>query len=318
MHSIHSHQELLYSLARTGDPAAFYTLVTQFANAAYIAERNSGKSHKEALAVLIPFFKKAYFNFITTLHQNTFDVWYRDFKKKYFHGALDRSSPAPAQAGTDFENIPMADIAHFGSILDLVLQRQYGKHRRTSKGRILLRLSAQFRQLHWMMKTAFVFALVGMVAIMFLCFLALTKKQLIVTYLSADTPYTVTLPFPANASILDQALLRHFGKTTLAGDTMTGEKVYDTLIIHDTVRMGPRNYQGSPLHGSSLSSAMGSTSASAPSAAATPPPGTSAISGTQSPPKPPQANKITSPVNAIKPIAPPSVGTAKSAYDSLQ
>ena len=49
MHSIHSHQELLYSLARNGDPSAFYTLVIQFANAAYIAERNSGKVIRKPL-----------------------------------------------------------------------------------------------------------------------------------------------------------------------------------------------------------------------------------------------------------------------------
>jgi len=289
MHPVHTHQELLYSLARDGDPSAFYTLVAQFANAAYIAERNLGKSHKEALSVLIPFMKKAYQNFVTTIHQNPFDVWYRDYKKKYY-ATLDRPSPA---ADADFESIPMADITHFGAMLDLVLQRQYGKYRRTKKKEIFRRIGTQFTQLHWLIKTAFIFALVGMAAVIALCFLALSKNQLIVTYLSKGASHSVFFPFPGS----DQGAMRTF--STNAGDTIdssAGEKVHDTIKIHDTIRTGPRNYQGS-LHGANLSATAGTASTAAPTLKT--------------------ANPIPSPLKSAIPTTPPPA-PVKSAYDSLQ
>jgi hypothetical protein len=241
MHSIHSHQELLYSLARNGDPSAFYTLVIQFANAAYIAERNSGKSHKETLAILIPFIKKAYQNFITTIHQNPFDVWYREYKRKYFHTA-DRSATSPAPNEANFETMPMADIAHFGSLIDLVLQRQYGKHLRTKKGLMLLRLSEQFAQLPWLLKGAFVLALIGMLLVMLLCFFAITKKQFIMTYVSGGSRHTLVLPFPANAPMNGDASFSQFsGIKNAPANTQdsVAEKIHDTLLVHDTIRIMP-------------------------------------------------------------------------------
>jgi hypothetical protein len=243
MHSIHTHQELLYNLAREGDPSAFYTLVAQFANAAYITERNSGKNHKEALMILIPFIKKAYQNFISTVHQVTFDVWYREFKRKYFHSVLDRPAHREAPDAEEISEIPMSDINHFGAIIEIVLQRQYGKIRRSKKDWFMLRLRRQFNQLHWLIKTAFIFAIIGVLTTAFICFLTMTKKQLTMIYSSKGLTHTIVVPFGGHSESNNKysGLNNSGNNANIAVDsTITNpKKIHDTIRIHDTVKTLP-------------------------------------------------------------------------------
>ena len=318
MHSVHTHQELVYSLARSGDPSAFYTLVAQFANAAYIAERNSGKSHKEALSVLIPFMKKAYQNFVSTIHQNPFDIWYRDYKKKYFHATLNRHAPAPPPEDADFENIPMTDVAHFGAIVDLVLQRQYGKYRRAKKNRIVQRLAMQFMQLHWILKTAFIFALLVMGMVIALSMLALSKQQLMVTFLSRDSHHSVVFPFPETSSGAWEKL----SNDKPVADSSALKKVHDTVKVHDTIRTVIKNYQGNPVHSSGGSSSMSTASTPVSPSGISPVAGVSTIPGQQAPARRPSPIKTVpltpNPDKSSAPSVPTPAPSVKSAYDSLQ
>ncbi|MGB7566979.1 MAG: hypothetical protein WBM07_03905, partial [Chitinivibrionales bacterium] len=77
MEPTQNQEQLLVRLARDGDPSAFYTLIVSFANAAYVAERNSGKKHGETLSALLPSFKKMYQNFISYPSQSAFKEWYK-------------------------------------------------------------------------------------------------------------------------------------------------------------------------------------------------------------------------------------------------
>jgi hypothetical protein len=235
MDPIQSHQELLISLAGNGDPTAFYTLISQYANAAYIAERNSGKNHKESLSILIPFIKTAYQDFIKTSPHKTFDVWYREYKKKYFEDATTASASENSSDLVDIEKIPMTDIAHFDRILDLILQRKYGKIKRTLKSR----WAFQFRRLHPLIKTGIIVFIIGMLFIAFHSYLAISKRQFSISLSSSGSFLTVTMPF---------SLKKSFHKTEFSGKNifdidstiMHVQTIHDTIMLHDTIRTLPR------------------------------------------------------------------------------
>jgi hypothetical protein len=211
----------------------------------------------------------------------------------------------------------MADIAHFGAILNILLQRQYGKYRRSPKKRILLHLSGQFHQLHWMMKTAFVFSLVAMALVAVLVFFALTHKQLMVTYLSGATSRTVVLPFPVSAVNIDPAPPSHpLGNTAGTRNLTALEKIRDTVIVHDTLRTGPKILHKTAPIGSNFSGDIGLSAQSNPSASMET--GMAPASVAQPASKPASGARLAPPVNSLKSAAPSPPGTVKSAFDSLQ
>jgi hypothetical protein len=240
MDPIRTPQDLLLTLAGNGDPSAFSTLIVQYANAAYFAERNLGKSHKEALVVLIPFIKTAYQDFIKTSPHKAFDTWYREYKKKYFSNVQESSEEVNLSEKTDFGNVPMADIAHFERILDIILQRKYGKIRRMWNGR----LTGQSRRLRRLLITAGIIVSAGILFTAFYCFLLAGKQRIIVTYSSQQYSKSVALPFiPHSTSVKKNSF--HDQKLTSDKPLPDSLKkdvfaIHDTVIVRDTVRVASR------------------------------------------------------------------------------
>ena len=235
MDPVRTHQELLLNLAGDGDPSAFSTLIVQYANAAYINERNSGKSHKEALSVLVPFIKSAYQDFIKTSPHKAFDTWYREYKRKYFSSAPDTPEEVNLSDKTDFVNVPMADIAHFERILDIILQRKYGKMKKVWNGRLM----GNSRQLQKILKKTAIIAGGVIAVVAFYHFLSVTKQRIIITYSIHDSMKSISVPFSTHLSPNTDGRFRPAG-STLRDSLAAQIKVHDTLIIHDTLRIAPR------------------------------------------------------------------------------
>jgi hypothetical protein len=297
MDSIRTPQDLLLTLAGDGDPSAFSTLIVQYANAAYIAERNLGKSHKEALVILIPFIKSAYQDFIKTSPHKAFDLWYREYKKKFFSDAQESSDEVTLPEKIDFGNVPMADIAHFERILDIVIQRKYGKIKRTWKGR----LTGQSLRLQRLFKTSAIIVSAGIVLTLFYYFLVVTKQQIIVTYSFKNYSKTFALPFLShNASVANGS----FQNKIFTGDNPLTESpkvglslVHDTVIIRDTIRIVSHWKPAAQSKASAVSSPVGS--ANSPSAVSQQP-----------------AQSVI--VNKQTPSPSTNQGTARGLTDSLQ
>jgi hypothetical protein len=309
MDSIQTHQELLITLAASGDPTAFYTLISQYANAAYIAERNSGKNHKESLSVLIPFIKAAYQDFIKTSPHKAFDIWYRDFKKKYFSNADNSSTLENSCDHVEIGNIPMTDITHFDRILDLILQRKYGKIKRTRKNQS----SIQIRRFRLALRTSAIIAALGIIFIAFNYFLATTHRQFSMIYSFKGSSMTLTLPFSSNTStdkitMTQNSFIRH-GISEIDSLQLHSQTIHDTVILHDTIRAASRlNLYHQQKKPSVISQGTGTQGVATQSIA------TQGI-GTQTTSI--QANKPPAP--AVTTATPPSIqGTVKTSYDSLQ
>jgi hypothetical protein len=125
MADIQTPEELLVHLAARGDPSAFGTLVASRAYSSYISLRNAGKSHTDATAVLVPFFRKIHTAFRRKSEQVPFDEWYRAQTKRHLGGGVNigegtEKTPVP-------DSFPAADISDFESQVRLALQRNYGR-----------------------------------------------------------------------------------------------------------------------------------------------------------------------------------------------
>ncbi len=240
MDPIHTHQELLLSLAGNGDPTAFYTLVAQYSNAAYIAERNKGKSHKETLSILIPFIKSAYQDFIKTSPHKIFDVWYREYKRKYFNSTSETVDIVSDADKVDFESIPIADITHFDRMLDVVLQRKYGKFKRTKRGRII----GQSRLLRRRLIVTAIGLSVVTVFVLIYVFFDKTKQRFLLTYSSPRSSITLSFPFSKNNQPgLTGSSQKNISKgenSSLEFNRNNSGIIHDTLIVHDTVRLSTK------------------------------------------------------------------------------
>jgi hypothetical protein len=297
MDSIRTPQDLLLTLAGNGDPSAFSTLIVQYANAAYIAERNLGKSHKEALVILIPFIKSAYQDFIKTSPHKAFDVWYREYKKKFFSNVQESSDEVTLPDKNDFGNVPMADIAHFERILDIVIQRKYGKIKRTWKGR----LTGQSRRLLRLLKTSAIIVSAGIVLTLFYYFLVVTKQQIIVTYSFQNCSKTFALPFSSHSTSVAngsfQNKIFNADNPITESPKVSSSLVHDTVIVRDTVRIVSHWKPAVPNKVSAATSPVGG--------------GNSPSAVSQQPAQSVIVNKQAPPPSAIQ-------GTAKSLTDSLQ
>jgi hypothetical protein len=237
MDPINTHQDLLLELAGSGDPTAFYTLIAQYANAAYIAERNVGKSHKEVLSLLIPFIKSAYQDFIKTSPHKAFDTWYREYKKKYFSNVQESSEEVNLSEKTDFGNIPLEDIAHFDRILDLILQRKYGKIQRMWNGR----LTGKSRRLMRLIKTGAVFASAVILCSLLYFFLAITKQRIDLSYSFHGSTMHMTVPFSTgNGKGSSTNDLPSYKNSVPDSASRIVTATRDTVKIHDTVRVFTR------------------------------------------------------------------------------
>ena len=296
MDSIRTPQELLLTLAGNGDPSAFSTLIVQYANAAYIAERNLGKSHKEALVILIPFIKSAYQDFIKNSPHKAFDIWYREYKKKYFSNVQDSPEEVTPPEKIDFGNVPMADIAHFERILDIVLQRKYGKIKRTWNGR----LTGQSRRLLRLFKTSAIIVSAGIILTLFYYLLVVTKQQIAITYSFQKYSKTITLPFSspppsvANGFFQNKALTAD--KALPESPKASAISVHDTVIVRDTIRVVP-HWKAAAVSKASTISSPGNVNSTSPTS---------------------QQSAQSAIVNKQAPPQPPIQGMTKSVSDSLQ
>jgi hypothetical protein len=245
MKPIHNPEQLLVHLAGNGDPSAFYTLILPNANAAYVAERNSGKKHAETLTTLLPSFKKMYQTYISRPIQSTFKEWYKEQEKKYLSASQEVSIESLNETG--FKNLLTADIVHFDWALNLILQRHYGKFRRAKRRGAAIGPFIFFNQGNWVFKTALITGLIVLFLIGSNVFLTLSKTQFALTFGPAQAIHTVVFPsttrkfFPANS-------VSRFNAA--AGERPPSEAplsqslaLHDTIKIHDTVRIVNRSKQ---------------------------------------------------------------------------
>lgn len=134
MPPIQSPQDLLVHLAGNGDPSAFYTLAAPCAYSTYVVLRKQGKSHNQAMAILVPFLKRIHKNYGTSSRGVPFNEWYESQRKKLVPDAVDSQDEK-----TLLENIPSDDISHFESQMKLVFQQNYGALRRGNNGTVIRR-----------------------------------------------------------------------------------------------------------------------------------------------------------------------------------
>jgi hypothetical protein len=134
MAPIHSQQDLLAHLAGNGDPSAFYTLAAPCACSTYVCLRKQGKSHGEAMTILVPFLKKIYKNYLAGSCDVPFNAWYESQRIKYMPDTVDSQDEKAV-----LEEIPPIDISHFESQMRLVLQQNYSKLRLAKKESVIRR-----------------------------------------------------------------------------------------------------------------------------------------------------------------------------------
>ncbi|HUI93242.1 MAG TPA: hypothetical protein VLX68_13425 [Chitinivibrionales bacterium] len=137
MTSIQSPQDLLVHLAGNGDPSAFYTLAAPSIRTTYIDMRKHGKSHAEAMAVLVPFLKKIQKNYLAAGSRDVpFGEWYEAQQTKHLSNNTDpqneKAVPVP---------IPAEDLSDFESQMRLVFQQTYHNLVVTKKGSSMKRRS---------------------------------------------------------------------------------------------------------------------------------------------------------------------------------
>jgi hypothetical protein len=239
MEKIQTQEQLLVRLAGNGDPCAFYTLMVPFANAAYVAERNTGKKHSETLAALLPSFKKMYQNYISNPVQGAFKEWYKEQEKKYLSASQEVSIESLNEAGS--KDLLTADIIHFDWALNLILQRHYGKFRRAKKRGAVVGLNSFFKPEHWFFKTALCAGIPGVFFVLSYLYLTLSKSQFNVSLSSAQATHTLVLPSRMH-NFLQITPVCHSNAiaTENAPSTTASPKsllLHDTILIHDTVRI---------------------------------------------------------------------------------
>jgi len=239
MEPIQNQEQLLVRLARNGDPSAFYTLMVSFANAAYVAERNSGKKHGEALSALLPSFKKMYQNFISYPSQSTFKEWYKEQEKKYLPASQEVSIESLNEAG--LKNLLTADIIHFDWALNLVLQRHYGKFRRAKKRGAVIGPLTFFKRGNWFFKIALFAGFIALFLAGSYAYLVFSKKQFAVSFGPAQAMHSIAFPstahnfFQVNSVSGSNAQARE----NSLSETLSSQPslLHDTIKIHDTIRI---------------------------------------------------------------------------------
>jgi hypothetical protein len=243
MEPIQTHEQLLVHLAGNGDPCAFYTLIVPFANAAYVAERNSGKRHSETLSALLPSFKKMYQNYISRPVQGAFKEWYKEQEIKYLSASQEIAIESLNDAGV--KNLLSDDIAHFDWALNLILQRRYGKFRRAKKRGAIAGPNALFKREHWFFKTVLFTGLISFFLIIFYLYLMFSKTQFTVSLRTAQTTYTAVLPFTVHTLFQGKSVFFPNGIVEETAPRVNPSSqslfLHDTLRIHDTVRIFNRS-----------------------------------------------------------------------------
>lgn len=239
MEPIQTQEQLLVRLTGNGDPSAFYTLIAPLANAAYIAERNSGKRHSETLSALLPSFKKMFQNYISGPVQSDFKAWYKEQENKYLSASQEVAIESLNEAG--FKNLLTADIVHFDWALNLILQRHYGKFRRAKKHGAALRSIALFKRGRWFFKTALFTGLAGFLLVAIYIYLILSKTQFTVSFRSAQATQTMVFPstthnlFRVNPVAHPNAIAQE--NPPSATPSPQSLLLHDTIKVHDTVRI---------------------------------------------------------------------------------
>lgn len=119
MASIRTPEELLNHLAARGDTTAFATLSASQARAAYVALRRKGKNHADAMAVLVPSFKKIQSSYKTKPRDVPFDDWFGTQLRRRLPDGLSVETGATAAPG----ELSGDDLADFERQLRLTLLR---------------------------------------------------------------------------------------------------------------------------------------------------------------------------------------------------
>jgi hypothetical protein len=202
MIKIQSPDHLLSHLARKGDPSAFYTLVAPCAHALYVSMRNSGKSHKETMAQIVPFLKKLYRSFSKKPGDVDFNSWYTDKQKKHLEAIPD---PAMNTSGEEvfIEHISAPDLSHFDSQIKLLFLRNYSKVRTQKKKSLFTNWTDTLRT-NALLRWACLFLLFLAACIAVHIYITVAQIKVTLSIASKSFQHTVVLP-----SMINNRIIRH-------------------------------------------------------------------------------------------------------------
>jgi len=204
MTTIQSPDHLLQHLAKKGDPSAFYTLVEPCARKTYTTIRSAGKSHKEAMSLLVPFLKKLYRDFPKKPSDRDFVSWYSDFQSKH----LDEH-PEPGQDTAEAmlpDPVPVSDLSHLDSQMKLLFMRNYGKVREQRKG-VSGKIRFGLLRSNLLVRWTLLLLLCCAAYTGFHVYLTLSHFQVTITIGAASFHHTLTLPDVINKRIFNRAVI---------------------------------------------------------------------------------------------------------------
>jgi hypothetical protein len=202
MIKIQSPDHLLSHLARKGDPSAFYTLVAPCAHALYVSMRNSGKSHKEVMAQIVPFLKKLYRSFSKKPGDVDFNSWYTDKQKKHLEAIPDAAMNTSGEE-LFIEHISAPDLSHFDSQIKLLFLRNYSKVR-TQKKKSLFKNWADSLRTNALLRWAGLFLLFLAACVAVHVYITVAQIKVTLSIASKSFQHTVVLP-----SMINNRIIRH-------------------------------------------------------------------------------------------------------------
>ncbi|MDD5674534.1 MAG: hypothetical protein PHC61_10240 [Chitinivibrionales bacterium] len=184
MINIDTPDQLISSHAIKGDPTAFYLLIIPFAKSTYLALRNNGMDHKNAMSTLAPFIKKLYESRDTLVQAESGEAWYRKNEQKA--GILQQ----PEAGQIDLENIVPPNAALFENDLQTFLMRL--NHREQNR---TIRTPGQRRMQSIWIKIGVAIAIIIIIPLALIAVLSATHYYCSFTIANNKSAFSLTLPF---------------------------------------------------------------------------------------------------------------------------
>lgn len=236
MKLIQTKDQLLTRLAGNGDPCAFYTLILPYANAAYISNRNSGKNHNDSLSTLLPCFRKMYQNYVSLPVHGSFGRWYKEQEIKYLSAASDMETESLNKS--DVKNLFAADLIHFDWALNLILQQDYSKFRRSAHGNAAMRPVSFLKREKRLLKIALIAGVIGFLLIGSYGFLSFSKTRCTVSFGPSRPVHVIFFPFVRHHRIQTNPVgAVKEGNASSKALSTESSFIHDTVKVHDTIRI---------------------------------------------------------------------------------
>ncbi|MBD3421758.1 MAG: hypothetical protein GF398_16715 [Chitinivibrionales bacterium] len=217
MHSVLDNNVILLNLARKGEPSACYSLFASQADDLYTHLCNSGRTHKEAVSILLEYFKQIY-NLIKKCNRHTHvDEWLERCKQQLLADELTGHDDV-----ITLERIAAEDSADFRAQLQKLLQRLYSRSKRLpEKAGTLQKFISQMKTKPGVLAGAIAGTAILCLGVFWLVCL-LNNYQLSIAWTTSKAKYQISLPSSTNYFIT-------YKKTTGYASPATQE-IIDTVL----------------------------------------------------------------------------------------